>query len=81
MMMASAAGGIFSLQAADQFVDLIAAEWTQFTACFIKSMLQDDAIRKAQEEAALKQHQIRKENLRKNEIRIQKDKMKISPHN
>ena len=26
MMMASAAGGIFSLQAADQFVDLIAAE-------------------------------------------------------
>ena len=44
-------------------------------------MLKDDDIRKGQEEVTLKQHQITKENLRQNKIKIQNDKMKKSPHN
>ena len=47
----------------------------------MKKMLQDEAVWKAQEEASYKQNQLTNENLRKNEIRIEKDKMKRSPHN
>ena len=47
MIMASAAGEMFSLQAPDQFVSSTAEQQCQFTACFIKKMLQDEAIRKA----------------------------------
>ena len=47
MIMASAAGGMFSIEAANQFVNLSAAQQNQFTACFIKKMLQDETIRKA----------------------------------
>ena len=78
MIIASAAGGMFSLQAVDQFVTLTAEPRSQFTACFIKKMLQDEAIKKAQEDVAAKHNQLTKDNLRKNEIRLQKDKMKVS---
>ena len=47
----------------------------------MKKMLQDEAVWKAQEEASYKQNQLTKQNLRKNKIRIEKDKMKRSPHN
>ena len=66
MIVTLEAGGMFSLQAADQFINLTVAQQNLFTACFIKKMLQDKAIRKAQEEAAFKQNQLTKENLRKN---------------
>ena len=39
MIMASAAGGMFLLQAADQFITLMAEQQSQFTASFIKKML------------------------------------------
>ena len=58
----------------------MAAQQNQFTANFIKKMLQDEASRKAQEESLYKQKQLTKENLRKNKIWIEKDKMKRSPH-
>ena len=38
MIKASAAGGMFSLQSADQLINLTAAQQNQFTACFIKKM-------------------------------------------
>ena len=56
MIMASAAGGMFSIEAANQYVDLTAAQQNLFTACFMKKMLQDEAVWKAQEEASYKQN-------------------------
>ena len=64
--MASAAGGMFSINAANQFVNLSAAQKNKFTSCFIRKMIQDKALRKAHEEALYKQNQLTKENLRKN---------------
>ena len=64
MIMAFAAGRMFSIEAANQFLNLSAAHQNQFTACFIKKMLQDEAIKKAQEEASFKQKKLTKTNLR-----------------
>ena len=66
MIMASAAGGMFLFQAADQYVTLTEEQGNTFTACFFKKMLHDEAVRKAKEEAEAKQHQLTKDNLRKN---------------
>ena len=66
MIMASATGGMFSFQAAKQYVTLIDEQRKTFTACFFKKMLHDEALRKAKEEAEAKQHQLTKDNLRKN---------------
>ena len=66
IIMVSAAGGMFSFQAAHQYVTLMDGQRKTFNACFIKKMLHDEAVRKAQEEVAAKQHQLMKENLRKN---------------
>ena len=44
--MASAASGMFSIEAANQYVNLTSAQQNQFTVCFMKKMLQDKAIRK-----------------------------------
>ena len=52
-----------------------------FTACFFKKMLQDQTKRKNKEEAEAKQYKLAKASMRKNEVRIQKDKMKKSLHN
>ena len=79
--MASAAGGMFLFQTTDQYVTLTDKQRKTFTACFFKKMLHDEALRKAKEEAEAKQHQLSKDNLRKNKIRIHKDKMKKSLHN
>ena len=52
-----------------------------FTALFLKKMLQDLAKRKTKEETEAKQYKAAKDSMRKNELRIHKDKMKKSLHN
>ena len=55
MIMALATGGMFSFQASEQYVTLIDEQRKTFTACFFKKMLHDEALRKAKEEAEVKQ--------------------------
>ena len=60
-IMASAVGGMFSIKAANQFVNLSAAQKKKFTACSIRKIIQDEALRKDHEEASYKQNQLTKE--------------------
>ena len=80
-IMASAQGGSFLLQSVEQYVTLSEEQRKMFTALFFKKMLQDLANRKSKEEAEAKQYKAAKASMRKNELRIQKDKMKKSLHN
>ena len=80
-IMASAQGGSFSLQSAEQYVTLSEEQRKLFSALFLKNMLQDLANRKSKDEADVKQYKAAKDSMRKNELRIQKNKMKKSLHN
>ena len=81
MILASAAGGVFSMDAATQYLSMFAAQKEQLTSCFMMKMIQDEAVKKAKANMDMKQHKLTKENLRKNKIGIEKDKMKKSPQN
>ena len=79
-IMASAQGGSFLLQSAEQYVTLSEEQRKMFTAYFLKKMLQDLAHRKSKEEAEAKQYKAAKASMRKNELGIQKDKIKKPLH-
>ena len=52
-----------------------------FTALFFKKMLQDLSNRKTRDDADAKQYNAARDSMRKNELRIQKDKMEKFLHN
>ena len=64
-IMASAAGGSFLLQSAEQYVTLSEDQRKMFTALFFKKMLQYLANRKSKEEAEAKQYKAAKASMRK----------------
>ena len=72
----SAQGGSFLLQSAEQFVTLLKEQRRMFSAIFFKKTLQDLATRKSKDEADAKEYKTAKDSMRKNELRIQKDKIK-----
>ena len=81
MILALAAKGMFSVEAANQYLTMTPAQKERLTSCFMMKMIQDKAIMKAKQEIAMKQQKLTKEKLRKNKFRMEKDKMKKSPHN
>ena len=52
MILVSAAGGVFSIDAETQYLTMTTAQKEQLTSCFMMKMIQDKAINKAKEEAA-----------------------------
>ena len=65
----------------DDFVTLSDDQRKMNTALFFKKMLHDLSNRKTREDADAKQYKAARDSMRKNELRIQKDKMKKSLYN
>ena len=79
--MAAAECGIFEVDLPDDFVTLSDEQRKMFMALFFKKMLHDQCNRRTREDANAKQYKPARDSMRKNELRIQKNKMKKSIHN
>ena len=79
--MADAEGGIFSQEAMDIYPSIPTSQKDLLASHMFKKLLQDEAIKKAQDEAVKKQQDLTKENLRRNQICLVKEKLKKSIHN
>ena len=80
-MLVLAPAGEFSTKAGEQYPNIEPVHKDQLASYFMMKLLQDKALKKAQDEAQLKQQELTKTNLRKNNICIEKEKLKKSALN